>query len=111
MSWFEPVAMRMTWTALAAARLGRFANFSSNGALLDVGTGTGSLAFGMAVRWPGRQIRAIDIAAPYITYARSQTPDLTPVFETGDASNPHRVVVRVYRRGGGSISRKTKPKN
>jgi SAM-dependent methyltransferase len=66
-----------------------FAEFSTAGALLDVGTGTGSLAFAMAARWPGRKVLGIDTAAPYIAYARSQATGSLPVFEIGDAVGLH----------------------
>jgi trans-aconitate methyltransferase len=42
------------WTKRLAGPLLDLAGFSSEGALLDVGTGTGSLAFAMAARWPRR---------------------------------------------------------
>jgi SAM-dependent methyltransferase len=74
------------WTKRLAAPLLDFAGFSSEGALLDVGTGTGSLAFAMAARWPGRKILGIDIAAPYIAHAQSQTEGASPVFQLGDST-------------------------
>jgi len=73
------------WTTLLAPPLLDFAEFPPDGPLLDVGTGTGSLAFAMAARWPPRQIVAIDVAEPYIAYARSQTARPSPTFELGDA--------------------------
>src|SRR5258708_3101002 len=63
-----------------------FAEFSNAGTLLDVGTGTGSLAFAMAARWPGRSVLGIDTAAPYVAYARSQVDGAQPDFATGDAA-------------------------
>jgi SAM-dependent methyltransferase len=74
------------WTKRLAQPLLDFAGFSPEGTLLDVGTGTGSLAFAMAARWPIRKILGIDIAEPYIAYARSQTASSPPVFEMGDAA-------------------------
>jgi len=74
------------WTRLLAPRLLDFAEFGSEGPLLDVGTGTGSLAFAMASRWPGRRVVGIDIADPYIAHARSQAAGASATFEVADAS-------------------------
>jgi ubiquinone/menaquinone biosynthesis C-methylase UbiE len=74
------------WTKRLAPALLDSAEFSSEGALLDVGTGTGSLAFAMAARWPNRRILGIDIAAPYLAHARSQAGGASPVFQLGDAT-------------------------
>jgi ubiquinone/menaquinone biosynthesis C-methylase UbiE len=74
------------WTRRLAPPLLDFAEFAAAGALLDVGTGTGSLAFAMAARWPGRSVVGIDTAAPYIAYARSQVSGAQPDFATGDAA-------------------------
>jgi SAM-dependent methyltransferase len=74
------------WTGLLAPRLLDFAEFPADGgALLDVGTGTGSLAFAMAERWPSRRIIGIDIAGSYIDYGRSRTGEPLLAFEIGDA--------------------------
>lgn len=53
---------------------------------MDLGTGTGSLARAMAERWPARRIVGIDVAAPYIAYARAQTRNAPPEFKLGDAT-------------------------
>jgi SAM-dependent methyltransferase len=74
------------WTRLLAPRLLDFTAFPPDGALLDVGTGTGSLAHAMAVRWPSRRVVGIDIAAPYIEYARVAAQGPSPEFEAGDAA-------------------------
>ena len=74
------------WTRTLAPRLLDFSEFAPEGALLDVGTGTGSLAGAMSARWPSRQIVGIDIADLYIDYAREQTKGPQPAFEIGDAA-------------------------
>lgn len=73
------------WTKRLASQLLDFARFPPSGPLLDVGTGTGSLAFAMARRWPTRKISGLDIAEPYISHARSQSPRAALEFELGDA--------------------------
>jgi len=76
--------------------LGRWANrlakvfldvvdFPDSGDLLDVGCGTGALAFAMTERWPARQVIGVDLAEPFITYARSRRSGDQPHFEVGDA--------------------------
>jgi SAM-dependent methyltransferase len=74
------------WTRGLADRFLDFAQFSPDGALLDVGTGTGSLAFAMAQRWPTRTVVGIDIAEAYVAYARSKSNGASAMFETGDAA-------------------------
>jgi SAM-dependent methyltransferase len=74
------------WTKHLAPALLDFAQMPADGALLDIGTGTGSMAFAMAARWPSRRIVGIDIAKPYVDYARSQTSSPAPAFAIGDAT-------------------------
>jgi ubiquinone/menaquinone biosynthesis C-methylase UbiE len=74
------------WTKQLAPRLLDFAQFMPAGALLDVGTGTGSLAVAMAQRWPTRKVLGLDIAEPYISYARLQSRRPGLAFELGDAN-------------------------
>jgi SAM-dependent methyltransferase len=74
------------WTKRLAGPLLDLASFSSEGSLLDVGTGTGSVAHAMASRWPARSVFGVDVAEPYIAYARSHAKDAAPVFEVGDAA-------------------------
>ena len=78
------------WTRRLAQPLLDFAEFADAGRLLDVGCGTGSLANAMAVRWPARPITGIDIAPPYVAFARSQANFGNLSFEVGDAARlPH----------------------
>src|SRR5262245_18689405 len=74
------------WTERLAPRLLDFADFPADGPLLDVGTGTGSLACAMADRWPSRAVTAIDIATSYIEYARARIRAPHLAFEVADAT-------------------------
>jgi SAM-dependent methyltransferase len=62
-----------------------FVQFPESGELLDVGCGTGPLTFAMTDRWPARSVIGVDLAAPFISYARSRRSGDRPTFETGDA--------------------------
>lgn len=73
------------WTARLARPLLDFAAFSPAGDLLEVGCGTGSLACAMAERWPGRRVVGLDIAEPYIAFARGRADGEWPVFQIGDS--------------------------
>jgi SAM-dependent methyltransferase len=72
------------WTARLAEPLLDFAAFAPAGDLLEAGCGTGSLALVMARRWPGRVVVGIDIAAPYIAFARARATGPSPRFDVGD---------------------------
>jgi SAM-dependent methyltransferase len=75
------------WTKELAPRFLDFATFPDEGPILDVGTGTGSLAVTMTARWPFRRVIGIDVAEPYIFHARQiGTPNPQPEFELGDAT-------------------------
>jgi SAM-dependent methyltransferase len=73
------------WTGRLADAVLDAVEFPPSGALLDVGCGTGSLALAMVRRWPGRPVNAVDVAEPYITFARSRTVSKHPVFDVADA--------------------------
>jgi hypothetical protein len=73
------------WSRRLVDRIITFADFAATGDLLDVGCGTGSLAFAMADRWPERRIVGIDAAAYYVTFARNRALGTTPIFNIGDA--------------------------
>jgi SAM-dependent methyltransferase len=74
------------WTRELAPLLIDFALLPPEGALLDVGTGTGSLARAMAVRWPSRKVVGVDVAEPYIAFARAESKGAQPEFEIGNAA-------------------------
>ena len=73
------------WSRRLGDAMVEFAGFSDEGALLDIGCGTGSLAFAMAARFPGRRVVGIDAAASYIDFARTRTALSSTVFDVGDA--------------------------
>jgi len=72
------------WTARLAEPFLDFAKFPA-GDLLEVGCGTGSLALAMACRWPDRRVVGIDIAEPYVAFARTRAKVCAPTFDVGDA--------------------------
>jgi SAM-dependent methyltransferase len=74
------------WTRRLAQPMLDFAELPDAGALLDVGCGTGSLAKIMADRWPARRVVGVDIAAPYIAFARAQAAATNLAFEIADAA-------------------------
>src|SRR5215510_9643429 len=74
-----------------AEKLLDFAAFTSDGALLDgalldVGCGTGSLTGTMAARWPRRRIVGVDFSEAFLAFARSRGLGEAVVFEHGDAT-------------------------
>lgn len=73
------------WTRRLAEPLLDFARFPTIGRLLDIGCGTGSLARAMASRWPMRDVVGVDIAPPYIAFAKAQAGLGNLHFETADS--------------------------
>lgn len=72
------------WSRLLAGPFAEFARPADHGRLLDVGCGTGSLARLLAQTRAPEQVAGIDIAAPYVTFARSR-PDAGSIgFTVGD---------------------------
>lgn len=60
-----------------------------DGALLDAGCGTGSLARAMKRRWPDRAVSGVDIAPAYVSFAREQ-PGAAIDYQVADlAALPH----------------------
>src|SRR6266446_6193167 len=72
------------WSRVLAGPFAEFARLPEDGAILDVGCGTGSLALSLAERRCGR-VGGIDIAAPYIAFARSRQGGEGADFAVGDA--------------------------
>jgi len=72
------------WTRVLAVPFAEFARLPEEGAIVDIGCGTGSLALTLAERRRDR-VAGIDIAVPYIVFARSQPRNNGVGFAVGDA--------------------------
>jgi len=74
------------WSRAVAPLLVGFTPLPDDGRVLDVGSGTGSLAFAIAERKPGCDVLGVDPSEQYIAYANNRNPSPDRVnFETGDA--------------------------
>jgi SAM-dependent methyltransferase len=74
------------WSRLTAPLLIDFAGVPDAGRVLDVGSGTGSLAFEIGRRRTGAQVTGIDMSEEYVAYARSRNPFPERIeFQKGDA--------------------------
>ena len=73
------------WSRRLAELFIDFAGAADGEEVLDVGCGTGSLAFTLAKRSKVKSIKGIDFAPPYVAYAAARNSDPRIAFETGDA--------------------------
>lgn len=74
------------WSRLLVPQFVDFSDVPDRGRVLDVGSGTGSLAFGIAERKVRSRVLGIDPAKEYIAYANSRNPfPKRASFEVGDA--------------------------
>jgi SAM-dependent methyltransferase len=73
------------WSRVLAGPFAEFARPAADGPVLDVGCGTASLALALAERRGSGRVAGIDIALPYVAFARSR-PGATGIdFAVGDA--------------------------
>ena len=78
------------WSRLVAPGLVEFTGVPDGGRVLDVGSGTGSLAFTIALRKPHVHLLGVDPSTEYVAYAKSKNRFLDRVtFEAGDAQQLH----------------------
>ena len=73
------------WSREIAPLLVKFASVRDGDAVLDVGSGTGSLATAVAALAPSSRIIGIDPAASYVAFAQTRHPGDRVRFEVGDA--------------------------
>jgi len=74
------------WSRMVAPLLVDFAGFPDQGGVLDVGSGTGALAFAIAARKSRVRVLGIDPSKEYVAYAASKNSFHDRAkFETGDA--------------------------
>ena len=74
------------WSQRLAIIFTDFAAVREPNSIIDVGSGTGSLTFALANRFPAAEITGIDYSQTYVDFARAQTPTDHIKFEQGDAA-------------------------
>jgi SAM-dependent methyltransferase len=77
------------WTKHLAVPFLEFARLPSDGDVLDVGCGTGSLAIALSERRRNGRIVAVDVAERYLAFARARPGSERVRFEVGDACKLH----------------------
>jgi len=74
------------WSRVLARTFLDFTDIADDGRILDVGSGTGSLAFAVAEGKARAQVVGIDPSKEYVAYANSKNPFANRAsFQTGDA--------------------------
>jgi SAM-dependent methyltransferase len=74
------------WSRLLAPRLADFGAVPETGSVLDIGSGTGAMAFAVAERRPSARVTGIDPSPEYVAYAEAKNRFGDRVaFHKGDA--------------------------
>lgn len=77
------------WSRLLAPELIALSELEDGDTVLDVGCGTGALAFAVRDRTTSSRVTGIDLSAAYVERATSQNRDERVRFEVGDAQALH----------------------
>lgn len=77
------------WSRQLAPALIAYSEVSEGNAVLDVGSGTGALAFALRDSTTTTHVLGIDLSPEYIRYASSKNADPRVRFEVGDAQALH----------------------
>lgn len=76
------------WSRLVAPALVQFSGVPNSGQTLDIGSGTGALAFSIAAKHDRTHVTGIDRSQQYVEYAKSINPFPDRIgFQTGDAQD------------------------
>jgi SAM-dependent methyltransferase len=73
------------WSTRLAPLLVKFASVDEGDSVLDVGSGTGALAFALAEAIPSVRVTGVDPSSAYVRYAQARTPGDRVRFSVGDA--------------------------
>ena len=73
------------WSRRLAPLLVKFASVDEGDSVLDVGSGTGALAFALAEAIPSVRVTGVDPSSAYVRYAQARTPGDRLRFSVGDA--------------------------
>ncbi len=73
------------WSRKLAPALVAYSEVNDGGAVLDVGSGTGALAFALRDATTTTRVLGIDLSPEYVRYASSKNADARVSFEVGDA--------------------------
>ena len=73
------------WSRRLAPEFVSFAGVHDGDAVLDIGSGTGSLALQIAAAAPSSRITGVDPSAAYVDFAKKRASTAKINFETGDA--------------------------
>jgi SAM-dependent methyltransferase len=85
------------WSRKLAPALVEYSEVNDGGAVLDLGSGTGALAFAVRDATATTRVLGIDLSPEYVAYASSKSTDARVRFEVGDA--------QALRQSSGSFDR------
>lgn len=73
------------WSRQLAPLLVTFASVGERDSVLDIGSGTGALAFAIAETMPSARVTGVDPSSAYVRYAQARTSGDRVRFQVGDA--------------------------